>query len=600
MKLKKLQLLSGFSIFLIVVLGTLLLLVRTGDESTIIANNLQWRVGSAQEYDVLVDSSFVMTMPGASSGQSMAVQLDGVLDFQTLEVNPADVLVGMRLATMKMTVSGVSDATVNHALTQPFRVRFAINGLPLSFEFPSALAAEHRELIENLVRMFQLVVEDGDAWVVQESNASGNYEAAYTRNSPSSLLKKKQRYFSSAAATSANLPEVISDETIRLDVNNDWIAAMTLEETVSSKDFQGPSIVVTNHASLKLRERSTAGVADAWNFVSSVAPAMTSKQAAPSTVPAISREEAERRLRADITALDAAAEGRSIFIHRLRDLLLVDGELPLVLLELMKTQQLSDRTRADLYLAFELAGSPAAQSALTSVFTDQSWSREDGLRAIVALGGVANPTQSTLEALWTTAHSTGGDRDDLPGTAALALGSLGRSMNEAGDASYSSLQADLLDGASSAADTHQRATFLHAIGNTGDSDPLTRSNIVPFLNDSAPEVRSAAAKTLGRLGASQVSDKLLQSFEQEQNDVVRGSITEALSTWEDPTLPAIVSIRSAIKNERDEIVRYNMALLLGKSMETFPENRIVLEQLLGVEQSKRIRQQVAEMLYAPK
>lgn len=319
-------------------------------------------------------------------------------------------------------------------------------------------------------------------------------------------------------------------------------------------------------------------------------------------VPAISRDEAERQLRVAVTELDAAAKGRSIFIHSLRDLLLVDGEMPFVLLELMKTQQLSDRTRADLYLVFELAGSPEAQAALTSVFTDQSWSRDDGMRAIVALGGVANPTEDSLAALWGTAHSAlmGDDRDDLPSTAALALGSLGRGLHTEQDTNYSSLRSGLLDGASSAADTHQRAVFLHALGNTGDPDPSMRSNIVPFLNDSAPEVRAAAAKTLGRLGTSQVADQLLQSFEHEQNDVVRGSITEALASWEDPSLPAVKSVRAAIRDERDENVRYNMALLLGKSMETFPENRIVLEQLLGGEQSKRIRQQVAEMLYAPR
>ena len=82
--------------------------------------------------------------------------------------------------------------------------------------------------------------------------------------------------------------------------------------------------------------------------------------------------------------------------------------------------------------------------------------------------------------------------------------------------------------------------------------------------------------------------------------MVRASITEALASWEDPSLPAIKSVQVAIRNERDENVRYNMALMLGKSMETFPENRKVLEQLLGGEQSKRIRQQVAEMLYASK
>ncbi len=611
MKLNKLQWLTGASVLLIVVAGVLLLLgspqdktivpERSSEKKVVIANNLQWRAGSVQQYDVLVDSSFEMTMPGASSGQSMAVKVDAVLDYKTLEVSPAEVLVGMRFSAMEMMVGGVTEAAVNLSLTQPFRVGFVANGFPRSFEFPATLMAEHREVIENLVRMFQLVIEDGDAWVVEESNASGHYEAAYTRSSPSSLLKKKQRFLSSTSSMSTSVPDVVSEETIRIDVNNDWIAEMTLEETISSKDLNGLSVVVNNHASLKLRDRQTVAAAVKWDFASTLEPTVSSKQVA-ANMPTLSREEAERKLRADITALDAAVEGRRPLIHSLKDLLLVDGEMPFVLLEFMKTQQLSDRTRADLYLALELAGSPQAQAALTSIFTDQSWSRVDGMRAIVALGGVKNPTEDTLAALWGTAYSPlmGDGRDDLPGTAALALGSLGRNLHTKQGTDYFSLRSGLLDGASSASDTHQRAVFLHALGNTGDPDPSMLNNIVPFLDDSAPEVRAAAARTLGRLGTSQVADQLLQSFEHEQNDVVRGSITEALTSWEDPSLAAIKSVRAAISDERDNNVRYNMALLLGNSMETFPENRIVLEQLLAGEQSKRIRQQVAEMLFKPR
>jgi ribosomal protein S17E len=43
-----------------------------------------------------------------------------------------------------------------------------------------------------------------------------------------------------------------------------------------------------------------------------------------------------------------------------------------------------------------------------------------------------------------------------------------------------------------------------------------------------------------------------------------------------------------------------MARLLGKNLATFPENRAVLQDLLRTEQSKRIRQQVAEALAAGK
>lgn len=610
MKQRKQQLLTGASALLLVILGALFLMggwdettvqKGPGEETTDSAVNLQWRAGSSQQYDVLVDSSFEMTMPGASSGQSMAVKVDGILDYQTLEVGPTEVLVGMRFSAMEMSVAGVTNAAVNDALTQPFRVHMTVNGSPRSFEFPAAFSGEHREVIENLLRMFQLVIENGNTWVVQESNASGAYEAAYTRNSPSTLVKKKVRFLSSAASTVATPPEVVSDESISIDVSKDWIDAMTIDETVTSTDLSGPSIVVINHASLKLRDKRSAALPEKWDFASAVTPD-ASKQLATAKVPAISQEVAERQLLAGIGELDAAVKGRSILIHSLRDLLLVDEKMPFVLLELMKVQQLSDRTRADLYLVFELAGTPQAQAALTSVFTDQSWSQRDGKRAIVALGGLENPTEETLAALWGSAHSgkMGGDHDGLPSTAALALGSLGRALNTTQSENYSSLRSGLLDGASSAADTHQRAVFLHALGNTGDPDLSIRNNVVSFLSDAAAEVRAAAAKTLGRLGTSQVAGPLLHTLEHEQNDLVRGSITGALTKWEDPSLAAIESFRANIRDERDDSVRYNMAVLLGKSMETFPENRIVLKQLLGDEQSKRIRQQVAEMLYAPK
>lgn len=602
----KQRLLLGVSALLLVVVGVLVLLGRSSDGTRAIPKvapiDLQWREGSSQAYDLLVDSSFLMTMPGASSSQSMNLHLNGVLEFRTLEVGPRDVLVGMRFSAIEMQITGVSDDDVNRALTLPFRVRFASQGVPTAFEFPAALAADLREVIENLVRMFQVVTQEGDAWVVQESNAWGMYEAAYTRRSPSTIVKKKQRYLGSSQAGATTLPQVASsEESIRIDLKRDWIAAMTLDETIITKDLNGPSVEVTNHATLELRHAHTVAAADQWRFDTAVEPALA-KKPAQAAEPALSQEEAERQVRAGITSLDDAVKGRIIGIHRLRDLILIDGQVPVVLLESMRTQQLTDRTRADLYLALELAGSPEAQAALTSVITDASWSPQDGMRAIVALGGVANPTQDTFAVLWDTALGglMGDDRDDLPGTAALALGSLGRGMLAAEDANYSSLRADLLVGASSAGSSHQRAVFLTALGNTGDPDPSMRSDIVPFLDDPVPEVRSAAAKTLGRLGTSPVADELLQRFEQERSSEVRGSIAEALASWEDPSRPAIESARAVVRDEPDQKVRYNMALLLGRNMDQFPKNRLALEELLAVEQSKQIRQQVVEMLYEPR
>lgn len=601
------RLLLGTVVLVLAAMGTFALLERLSDERAAVpmekaSFGLQWREGSAQVYDVLIDSSFLMTPPGAGSAQSMTVRMDGVLEFRTLKVGPAETLVGMRFSSLEMLVAGVSDPDTNRMLTLPFRVRFALSGLPVAFEFPAAITSDLRGVIENLVRIFQVAMQDGETWVAQESNASGVYEAAYIRTTPSRVEKTKQHYIDSTPATADAVPDIASNETVRIDAKRDWIAAMTVDETISTKDSYGPSVEVTNHATLELRPVSvaySAAAPDSWNFIATATPDRANRVEA--TGPALSREEAEKQLRAGLAALDVAHERRSIWIHRLRDLILVDAELPFILLEAMREQELTDDTRADLYLVFELAGSPEAQAALGSVLADTGWSTNDALRAIVALGGVANPTADTLAVLQNTALNgqSSGDRRQLAGTAALAMGSLGRGLNAADDANYYSLRADLVSGATSWPDPHQRVVFVHALGNT--ADPSLRNDIVPLLNDPEPVIRSAAAETLGRLGTDEaVADELMLRFEQERSSTVRGAIAEALVSWEEPSLPATESIRTAIRQESDEDARYKMARFLAENLATFPENRVVLEELLRYEQSKRIRQQVAEKLAAAK
>jgi HEAT repeat protein len=534
---------------------------------------------------------------GASAAQAMRVRMRCVLDLLTLEASPKAALVGMRLSSVELQVAGNSDPETNRALAVPFRVRFASGGLPEKFEFPAGVTAQHRGMLENLVRMFQVAMREGEAWVAQESNASGAYEAAYLRTAPSRVEKIKRRFVGSPSAPAFSGADIASKEAFRIDPQRDWIAAMTVDETLRTQGRL--AMEITNHATLELRPSAhAAGSPETWGFVAAARPAPAEPATPP--LPKLSREEASRRLLAEVSALDAAREGRSASIHRLRDLLRADAELPAALLEKMKTLEVTDRTRADLYLAFELAGTPPAQVALASVVADTTWSTRDALRAIVALGGVARPIPETLTALWTTVQSapSSGDRSQLASTATFALGSLGKAMIFVEDPDYASLRARLLAGALSGTNTEQRADFVHALGNT--REPSLARDIVPLLNDAAPAVRRAAAQSLGMLGTNQVADELMSRFNEERSSAVRGAIAESLASWTAPPAPAVASIRAAIRTEPDENTRFNMARLLGKNLATFPENRAVLQDLLRTEQSKRIRQQVAEALAAGK
>lgn len=555
---------------------------------------LTWRVGHKQQYRVTVESAFVMNMPGGAA-QTLNLRIEGLLDQQTLSITGAGVMTGMRFNTFNLMIEGAADQSVNQALQSPFRALFNKNGAPLDFEFPEALAPEHRDILQNLVSMFQLVLQDGDAWETRESNASGSYKAQYSRVSSTEISKQKKYYLPGLQAGSA--PQVESTEFIALDTNNDWITKMTLDEVVVTNEVGSAPTRVSNRASMVLLDTQPRVTANDWSF--EAASEAEQGEDSASALPNLQHEEALQRLDDAVSALEQGNDDRRQLIHGIRDLLLVDDQLADVLLERLSSEELTTHTRADLYLAFELAGTPSAQTALVAVLADASWPPEDAMRAIVALGGVKEPTDEALTALWDLARSNlaSTPRRDLPGTAALAIGSLGSNLRETQPGDYAALRSDLMGSASSATEANERAVFLHAVGNTGDPDPTLKHDVVSYLDDESAQVRSAAARTLAQLGTAEVETQLLNRVKQEPNDLARASMVEALSTWDEPPAEALAWTRQAIQQEQDERTRFNMAVLLGNNLEGYPQNRRVLESLLESEQSKRVRQKVADMLY---
>ena len=387
----------------------------------------QWHYGVAQRYRVLSESSMQMqaTLQGASS---IRVHMQGQLDTLTLETGNDEALVGMRLSSVELKINDTVDTDTNRALGVPFRVRFAANGMPLTFEFPAEVNQQNRSILENLVRTFQVSLANGDNWVVNESNASGTYEAAYKRTGPGQIEKSKRK-FNSAAAGMVIWSEISSTENFSIEAGHNWIAEMNVQETMRSDGQGGLAMTVSNHATLTLQPGTQLALSpDLWRF-DAVANAAPTATAVKRPVPNITPKEARKQILATVPELDAATQGRLGLIHKLRDLLLADASLPALILDMLKTEELSDRTRADLYLVLEQAGTESAQAALVEVITDDSWPLKDGMRAIVAMGGVKQPTTESVTALWDMAQqSSGGERQSMANSATFALGSIGNTM----------------------------------------------------------------------------------------------------------------------------------------------------------------------------
>ncbi|MBE9568570.1 MAG: HEAT repeat domain-containing protein [Proteobacteria bacterium] len=553
---------------------------------------MQWRYGVTQRYHVLSESSMQMqaTVRGAST---IHVHMLGQLDTLTLETGGDEAVVGMRFSSIELKINDSMDAGTNLALGVPFRVRFAASGMPLAFAFPAEVNQQNRSILENLVRTFQISMDSVDNWVVNESNGSGTYQAAYKRTGPAQF-KKSKRKFTSTVTGIVSWSEISSTESFSIEAGRNWITEMNVQETMSADDQGGPAMTVSNHATLKLRPETQLALSpDLWRFDAAAAVDATSALKRP--VPNITPEKARKQILATVPELDAATQGRLGLIHRLRDLLRVDASLPAIILDLLKTQELSDRTRADLYLVLEQAGTKSAQAALVEVITDDSWSLKDGMRAIVAMGGVKQPTTESITALWDMAqYSSGGEHQRMANTATFALGSIGNTMNKTDNPEYAALRSDLLSNALGSGDVTQRSNYITALGNTHDT--TLANEVAILLDDAEPAIRRAAALSLGSLGTDQVADRLVSHYSAEDNGYVRGAIAESLQSWTEPSDSAMAMFRQTVRTETDESTRYNIAVLLSDNLDKFPENEPVLREIMRNEPSKRIRQKVAEAL----
>jgi HEAT repeat protein len=98
---------------------------------------------------------------------------------------------------------------------------------------------------------------------------------------------------------------------------------------------------------------------------------------------------------------------------------------------------------------------------------------------------------------------------------------------------------DLLQALRETKSAHTRLILVYSLGER--RDPAALSSLVAALDDAVPNVRSAAADSLGKIGASEVGAVLLQRFASERDVSVREMIASALGgVGHAPAVPALI------------------------------------------------------------
>ena len=559
-----------------------------------VAGTLRWRAGHAQRHRLAIDCTVTFGGDAASHGPPVQQVVRGELAVQTLIVATDAVVLGLRLDPLEVRTNDQRSADDERLLGTPFRLRLRPDGAMLGAEFPAGVPATHAALLEELVRTFQVTVQATSQWTSRETHATGRYRADYERNGAERLRRSKRGYEAGPADDPTRAIEVHgSTAEVTFGPDADWLAGMRIDETLATRDISGLAFRTHTRAELQLlpARAMQAAVADHFDFVAST-PLPSGAAEAIARQASVTPDELAAAIAAMLGELDRASEGRTTWVHRLRDLLRADDRAAALLLAALRAGTFADRTRADVFLALELGGTDVAQQALAEVAAANAWTTVDRLRAVIALGGIERPSAATLDALWqATQRRQDATGQELADTALLALGALGSSLPR--DATYTNLCDGLRAIAYGGADVGERSCALAAIANTGDAALAT--DVQPLLDAAEPAVRRAAAKAYGTLVPAAAATEFAARLGRERASPVRAAMAASLRNLPSPEPAVLAAVRTQLLQEVDANARLDLARCLGCHLDD-PACEAALRAVFARETLPQLRREIGEML----
>lgn len=579
------------------------------DESLTLGYN--WAQGAEQQYRLAIATDVHLLLPGSEAPQTIIQQVAGTLNMKVFDGEEGEIHVGFQLDQPIYTLNHQTDDLLQKRLEAPFVVTFDPLGRPLSFHFPEALQRTDRIILEESIRTFQVVLpeESQTSWTVTEKHATGTYLAQYRLREDNSIEKTKTRYTDIAVSSDDQPAEAHltqSSAVSRISPDRVWIDAAVVHEALTLSQGSGLSTKSVMKAELKripgTREAGEGALTKATDWeemllaFSLQAPEPDIEEADGDTVSAAAPLTSRQQLAGLIEQLNIGEKKERItLLKQIEKALKADPELAYWLAEQVEQSGMTGATDAWLIHLLERSGTPQAQEALVMVMDDPYYRAWNRVRAIVALGGVENATDEAIASLINISQNRDDvDTADMANAALLALGSIGKSLAESDPERAELIREDLIATLEGARDPSETGVVLKAMENMGD--PVLGEVISPYLQDDAPFVRSAAARSLGRIKGEENLDLLADQLEVEQNRVVRAAIIAGMEDNGGATHRSLQTVNDMVLTETEAGARFHMTKYLGDNLADFPEGKKTLQILALKDPSSRVRTHARSVL----
>ena len=549
---------------------------------------LHWQANAKQMYELSIDTRLDFSFTD-DSHSTLIQKIEGILNFRVFTTNRNGVGVGFQLSPINYIASARKQPQVEKALSSFFTARFDKNGKLEKLFFPGTLFEQENAVLSEIIRALQVVIPNAGngTWRLEEEHQTGIYQAEYMVNeSQKDLTKVKSRY-SSSKIEGYEVQVIKSHYTIKPSEKESWLKSMRGSETLNIHNKNYTLMRSNMNLSLELTVFKPDPNLEIWkekkdfNAITAAFQKENKKNLA-------SRKEAELKKQRDTFEKKGVELDKIIAQlgthkydkkHELVNYLNAFPQEALKIPSLLLYGGIDSNIAAIIINALELSGTSEAQKVLASIMNGLIQTSMNNIRAIIALGGVAEPIQTTLDSLWLCVETRGDDLlDDKSNTALLALGVLGNTLRKNGGEEYSILADKLrskLD--ESANNFDMTTTTLLAIGNTGD--PSFVPNIEPYLSSENPSLRATSAKALRNMDDRESLSLLAHTLQKEKDSRVRLSLVKSMGNRKADE-QSISTVRELVTKEKHKDVRYNMIRYLVNNMHMFPENKEVLEKLL--------------------
>ncbi len=568
-----------------------------------------WIAGEHRAYELDLTSQVQLGVVGADAPADLEQRIAGTLHLKVYSVAETEVELGLQLSEPSLRVNGERDVLREAEMATAFGARFGRDGRPLNFSFPANMSEDVASQLEELVRSFQVIVPVSaqESWETKERHGSGRYAADY-QVVESGLRKTKSEYLSGAPmyGESDDLDDaktrlVRSVAEVELDPAASWIDRVSLEEELvvvtgieamarSETRAELRSVVLSLPGSLaraKGVEALLAAEAAGLN-------AVKAKAREAQRVPASPADIASFR---ETVAAFAASDGLDVdLLHAIARMIARFPELAPLMTGLIDEDRHADRVCSGLIHCLELAGHKEAQVSLVVLLRDQDRSQMNRVRALVALGGVDDPSSATLQQLWAaTEDRAHHEAEDRANTALLSLGRLAASMRDSQHEEYGAMQLGLQRALDVSYSDDSRVIALKAIGNSRDAD--LEPKVLDHLRADSAVVRAAAAEAVGAMDCAESLPILTRSLGSERNGRVRAMIAASLSSMSHRDESTFREVQRLVRDEGDDSARFAMVCYLADHLDEFPDARSTLLSLMENETEERTLRYIAGKIY---